>query len=107
MLDSLDRVDQTFRALADVTRRRIVERLSERPATVAELTRSSELTLAAVLQHVQVLERCGLVATTKVGRSRTCRLDRAGLDVVERWIADRRRLWDQRLDRLGDLLGED
>jgi DNA-binding transcriptional ArsR family regulator len=62
------------------------------------------MTLAAVVQHLQVLEKSGLVRTTKVGRVRTCRMEPKGLSVAERWISDRRSLWERRLDRLGQLL---
>jgi DNA-binding transcriptional ArsR family regulator len=64
------------------------------------------MSLAAVLQHVQVLESCGLVKTEKVGRTRTCRMERAAMTAAEQWITDRRRGWEARLDRLGDLLND-
>jgi DNA-binding transcriptional ArsR family regulator len=100
-----DAVAQVFYALADPTRRALVERLSRGPASVADLARPLDITLAAVVQHVQVLERSGLVRTEKVGRVRTCRFEPSGLEVAERWIAERRSLWERRLDRLGDILG--
>jgi DNA-binding transcriptional ArsR family regulator len=99
-------VDQVFDALGDPTRRRIVERLSRGPTTVSELARPMVITLAAVVQHLQVLERCGLVRTEKVGRVRTCRVDAQGLAVAAKWIEQRRGLWDRRLDRLGAVLAE-
>jgi DNA-binding transcriptional ArsR family regulator len=99
-------VDRVFHALGDPTRRAIVERLSSGPASVSSLARPLDITLAAVVQHLQVLESSGLVRTSKVGRVRTCRMEPAGLSVVERWIAGRRSLWERRLDRLGDLLAE-
>jgi len=99
-------VDRVFHALADPSRRAMVERLSRGPASVKELAAPLSMTLAAVVQHVQVLEQSGVIRTEKVGRVRSCRLDPAGLGVAERWIADRRALWERRLDRLGDLLGE-
>jgi DNA-binding transcriptional ArsR family regulator len=64
------------------------------------------VTLAAVIQHLQVLEKSGLVHTEKIGRVRTCRIEPAGLSVAEQWINDRRALWEARLNRLGDLLAE-
>ncbi len=64
------------------------------------------MTLTAVVQHLQVLEESGLVRTEKVGRVRTCRIETAGLAVMEKWIGDRRSRWERRLDRLGDLLAE-
>jgi DNA-binding transcriptional ArsR family regulator len=100
------RVDRVFHALGDPTRRAIVEKLSYGPISVSTLAKPLNVTLAAVVQHLQVLEQSGLVRTTKVGRVRTCRMEPAGLSVVERWIASRRSLWERRLDRLGDLLAE-
>lgn len=91
-------------ALAEPSRQVIVERLSRGPAAVSELARPLDLTLAAVVQHVQVLERAGLVYSKKIGRVRTCQLDTKSLDVLQRWIADRKALWERRLDRLGELL---
>ena len=93
-------------ALADPTRRAMVERLSAGPTSVSTLAAPLQMTLAAVVQHLQVLEQSGLVQTEKLGRVRTCRLEPSGLAVLEDWIADRRRLWEKRLDRLGDLLTE-
>jgi DNA-binding transcriptional ArsR family regulator len=99
-------VDRVFHALGDPTRRAIVEKLSERPLSVSRLAKPLAITLAAVVQHLQVLEKCGLVHTEKVGRVRTCQIEPAGLSVAEQWIGDRRSLWERRLDRLGDLLAE-
>jgi DNA-binding transcriptional ArsR family regulator len=93
--------------LGDPTRRAIVERLSEGPISVSQLAAPLAITLAAVVQHLQVLEESGLVHTEKVGRVRTCRMESSGLSVVERWIEDRRSMWERRLDRLGDLLAEE
>jgi DNA-binding transcriptional ArsR family regulator len=70
------------------------------------LAKPLAITLAAVLQHVQVLEESGLVHTEKAGRVRTCRIEPAGLSVAEQWIDDCRSTWERRLDRLGDLLAE-
>ena len=85
----------------------MVERLSEGPASVSELGRPLDMSLAAVLQHVQVLELSGLVRTQKIGRTRTCSINPAVLRSAEDWIADRRGLWERRLDRLGDYLSAD
>jgi DNA-binding transcriptional ArsR family regulator len=98
--------DRIFHALGDRTRRAIVERLSAGPMTVSMLAAPLAITLAAVIQHLQVLEKGGLVRTEKVGRVRTCRIEPAGLAVMEKWIAERRAHWEKRLDRLGDLLNE-
>jgi DNA-binding transcriptional ArsR family regulator len=82
----------------------MVERLSQGPASVSELGRPLDMSLAAVLQHVQVLELSGLVRTQKIGRTRTCSIDPAVLRSAEDWIAERRSLWERRLDRLGGYL---
>ncbi|XXY34817.1 metalloregulator ArsR/SmtB family transcription factor [Sorangium sp. So ce260] len=106
MLNSSASLDQVFHALADPTRRAMVERLSGGPASVSELARPLDMSLAAVVQHLQVLEQSGIVRTRKVGRVRTCRIDPGALSAAERWIAERRALWERRLDRLGDFLAE-
>jgi DNA-binding transcriptional ArsR family regulator len=107
MLEQPAAIDRVFHALADRTRRELVQRLSRGSASVSELARPLPMTLAAVLQHLQVLEDSGVIATRKVGRVRTCELDPRGLMRAERWIADRRALWEGRLDRLGALLEAD
>ena len=99
--------DQVFAALGDPTRRRLVEQLSRGPASVSDLAGPLGITLAAVVQHLQVLEQSGVIRTEKVGRVRTCRIDPRGLNVAAEWIAARRALWERRLDRLGDLLAAD
>jgi len=99
-------IDRVFHALGDPSRRAIVEKLSEGPISVSRLAEPLAITLAAVVQHLQVLEESGLVRTEKVGRVRTCSIEPAGLSVAERWIDDRRSMWERRLDRLGDLLAE-
>lgn len=106
MLNQLQ-VDQVFHAFGDPTRRRLVEQLSRGPASVSELARPLGITLAAVVQHLQVLERSGVVRTAKVGRVRTCQIEPAALDVAAAWISERRALWERRLDRLGAILAED
>jgi DNA-binding transcriptional ArsR family regulator len=100
-------VDRAFHALADPTRRALVEHLSRGPASVTDLATPLDITLAAVVQHIHVLEDSGIVRSEKVGRVRTCRIDLAGLGVVEGWIAERRALWERRFDRLGEVLAED
>jgi DNA-binding transcriptional ArsR family regulator len=99
-------IDRVFHALGDPTRRAIVEKLSEGPITVSHLAKPLDITLAAVVQHLQILERSGLVYTEKVGRVRTCRIEPKGLSVAEKWIDERRSLWEKRFDRLGALLAE-
>ena len=98
---SLDRV---FHALADPTRRGLVERLVRGPASVSELSRPLAMSLPAVMQHLQVLEAAGLVRSEKTGRVRTCRIEPAALRTAEAWITDQRTAWETRLDRLGDYL---
>jgi DNA-binding transcriptional ArsR family regulator len=100
-------IARVFNALGDPTRRAIVERVSKGPVSVSDLAKPLELTLAAVVQHVQVLEAGGLVHTTKVGRVRTCSLRAKGFDLASGWLADRKSLWERRLDRLGAMLDED
>src|SRR5919199_2240200 len=99
-------LDRVFQALADPTRRSLVDRLARGPASVSELARPLPMTLPAVVQHLQVLEASGLVRSEKVGRVRTCRLVPGALRPVEQWISERRTTWERRLDRLGDYLAE-
>ena len=105
MLNQLP-VDHVFQAIGDPTRRKLVEQLSRGPASVSDLARPLGITLAAVVQHLHVLERSGVVRTEKVGRVRTCQLEPAALDLAAAWIAERRALWERRLDRLGAILTE-
>ena len=107
MLDQTIDLDRTFQALADRSRRSMVERLTLGPASVSELARPLSMSLAAVVQHVQVLEACGVVRTEKVGRTRLCRIQPAAMTAAEQWITERRRGWESRLDRLGDVLNEE
>jgi DNA-binding transcriptional ArsR family regulator len=99
-------LDRIFHALADPSRRLIVERLSRGPASVSELAQPLPMSLPAVVQHLQVLEGSGLVRSEKVGRVRTCRIEPVALRPVERWISARRTSWERRLDRLGEYLDE-
>jgi DNA-binding transcriptional ArsR family regulator len=99
-------IDRVFHALGDPTRRAILDKLGEGPLSVSRLAAPLDITLTAVVQHLQVLEESGLVHTEKVGRVRTCRIETAGFSVLEQWIRDRRSVWERRLDRLGDLLAE-
>jgi DNA-binding transcriptional ArsR family regulator len=99
-------LDRVFQALADPSRRLMVERLTHGPASVSELGRPLDMSLAAVVQHVQVLEASGLLRSEKVGRVRTCTIDPDALRSAERWITERRTQWEHRLDRLGGFLAE-
>ncbi len=99
-------LDRVFQALADPGRRLMVERLSRGPASVSELGKPLSMSLAAVVQHVQVLEASGLLRSEKVGRTRTCRIEPAALRSAEGWLAERRTLVERQLDRLGAYLAE-
>ncbi|HET7444573.1 MAG TPA: metalloregulator ArsR/SmtB family transcription factor [Solirubrobacterales bacterium] len=99
-------LDDAFLALADPSRRSMVERLSRGPASVSELAEPLAMSLPAVVQHLGVLQRSGLVSSEKVGRVRTCRLQPEPMQAVERWIAAHRADLERRLDRLGDVLDE-
>lgn len=99
-------LDQAFQALADPTRRAVVERLCDGPASVSELAKPFAMTLAAVVQHVQVLEAAGLVQSQKIGRVRTVQLDSTGLRTAEEWLVARRTRVERDLDRLAALLTE-
>ena len=107
MLNRADDIDLLLHALADPTRRGIVERLGSGSASVTQLAAPLSMSLPAVVQHLQVLERSGVISTQKVGRVRTCRLEPHRLDQVQHWIAARRRAWERRLDRLGHVLDDD
>lgn len=104
MLNQQPNLDLMFQALADPTRRLMVDRLSRGPASVSELAKPFNMSLPAVVQHLQMLEQSGLVRSEKVGRVRTCTIDTGALSQAEKWINDRRIGWERRLDRLGDLL---
>ena len=98
--------DQVFHALADANRRAIIERLTSGPATVSELARLLDVTVAATVQHLQVLQASELVRSEKTGRVRTCRIDPSGLRRAEEWLRLQRTTWERRLDRLGEVLRE-
>jgi DNA-binding transcriptional ArsR family regulator len=101
-------VDRILHALGDPTRRAIVERLSRAgPQSVSHLAKPLAITITAVAQHLQILEQGALVRTEKIGRTRTCSLQMSGLAALEQWITYQRSEWENRLDRLGDLLAED
>lgn len=99
-------LDLAFQALADPSRRAMVERLVAGPASVSELAKPLAMSLPGVMQHLAVLEASGLVISEKIGRTRTCRIEPAVLAHAEHWIAERRALWERRFDRLGQFLEE-
>ena len=99
-------LDRVFQALSDPSRRAIVDRLSRGDASVSELARPLAMSLAAVVQHIQLLEGSGLIQTQKTGRVRNCHLDRDVLSQAESWLSQRRTLWEDNLDRLGEVLAQ-
>ena len=104
MLNQSRALDRAFHALADSTRRRLIERLTQEPVSVSELARPLAMSLPAVMQHLAVLEASGLVRSAKSGRVRTCRINTEALSLAEQWINARRSEWERRLDQLGDYL---
>ncbi|AKF84836.1 ArsR/SmtB family transcription factor [Myxococcus fulvus] len=98
------RLDATFGALADVTRRGVLERLGQGEASITELAERFDMTLTGMKKHVHVLEEAGLVITEKQGRVRTCRLGPCRLEDEVAWMNGYRRLVEARLDRLGEFL---
>jgi DNA-binding transcriptional ArsR family regulator len=98
--------DAVFQALGDPTRRALLERLDSGPLTVSQLAAPFPISLAAVVQHLQVLEQCGLVQTEKIGRVRTCSIAPGGLDSAIDWLRARRTPAERRLDRLGVVIDE-
>ena len=107
MLNQQPNLDLMFQALADPTRRAMIDRLSRGPASVSELARPFAMSLPAVVQHLQALENSGLVTSQKVGRVRTVQIQPDTLSLAEQWINDRRTAWSRRLDRLGEVLAAD
>ncbi len=99
-------LDRMFGALADPSRRMMMERLSRGPASVSQLAEPLSMSLPAVVQHLAVLEGAGLIRTQKIGRVRSCTLEASAMSQAEHWINDRRTEWQRRLDRLGDFLDE-
>jgi len=97
-------LDRSFAALADPTRRAMVERLAQGPATVKELAAPLAMSLPAVMLHLKVLEASGLVTSEKQGRVRTCRIDPQSLSQVELWVSERRAMWERKLAHLGAFL---
>ncbi|MBB1250567.1 helix-turn-helix transcriptional regulator [Rhizobium sp. G21] len=103
---SKDRLDRTFAALSDATRRGIIDQLGRGDASITRLADEFRMTPTGMKKHVQVLERAGLVVTEKVGRVRTCKLGKHGLNAEADWIAARRKLFEARFEALDDLLSE-
>jgi DNA-binding transcriptional ArsR family regulator len=97
-------IDRTFDALADSTRRGVLERLTRGPATITELAQPFGMSLTGMKKHVRVLEDAELVRSEKVGRSRRCSLGPRSLEDLQAWMDAYRRMLDERLDRFGELL---
>ena len=97
-------LDAVFHALADPTRRAVVQRLVRGPATVSELAQPFAMALPSFMKHVGVLEEAGLIRSNKLGRVRTCALERQRLAAAERWFAEQRALWEDRYSNLDSLL---
>jgi len=107
MLNYQAPLDLAFQALADPARRAIVDRLALGPASVSELAKPLPMSLPAVMLHLKVLEESGLVKSRKVGRVRTCEVVPQMLSEAERWISERRRMWERSLDQLGVYLEQE
>jgi len=107
MLNHKSALDGVFHALADPTRRAIVQQLARGQASVSEVAKPLGITLSAVVQHIQVLEQCGVIRTRKEGRVRTCRVEPKALALVEQWVAARRGSWEEHFDRLGAMFEEE
>ena len=101
------RIDRLFHALGDPTRRAILDLLSRGPISVTRLAEPLGITLSAVGQHLQILEESEVVRTEKLGRVRTCRIEPAGFNLLEKWIKDHRTHWELSLDRLGEMLADE
>ena len=97
-------IDGVFVALADPTRRGVIRRLGRGPTSVGDLAREFPMTLPSFMKHVRTLESNGLIRTVKVGRVRTCVLNRDRLDLLDDWLAEQRRIWEDRTDRLERLV---
>ena len=104
MANYTNNLDTIFHALADPTRRSVIERLSRGPASVSELAQPFAIALPSFLQHLKVLEACGLLRSQKVGRVRTCQIEPQALEMTEDWLVEQRSLWEQRLDQLDSYL---
>lgn len=100
MLNQSPQLDRVFHALSDPTRRAVLDRLARGPASVSELAAPFETTLAAIVQHVQVLEASGLISTEKIGRTRTCSVSAETMARAEQWLGTCRAVWEARLDRM-------
>ncbi|AOP36294.1 transcriptional regulator [Leptospira tipperaryensis] len=104
MLNHSSSLNRVFYALSDPSRLTIVERLSKKGASVSELAQPLNMSMAAVVQHIQILEESGLIKTHKVGRVRSCQVEPRSFELIETWLNQRRKFWERNLDRLGEFL---
>lgn len=104
MPQSAEPVELVFKALGDPTRRKVLERLGRGPASMTELAAPFQMALPSFVQHMRVLEQCGLVSSAKIGRVRRYALAPQRLKVAEQWLAQQRALWERRLDQLDGFL---
>lgn len=106
MAEHQENLDRVFQALADPTRRAVIQQLSSGPASVSELANPHDMAFQSFSQHLKMLEDSGLVQSEKAGRVRTCRIAGKALSAAEDWIADQRRLWTEQFDQLDIYLSE-
>ncbi|MBK5571843.1 helix-turn-helix domain-containing protein [Ensifer sp. SSB1] len=99
-------LDLAFAALSDATRRGIIDRLGRGDASITSLADTFQMTLTGMKKHVQILERAGLVVTQKIGRVRTCKLGKRGLQAEAEWIEAHRKLFEARFEALDEIIGE-
>ncbi|TGK05217.1 ArsR family transcriptional regulator [Leptospira langatensis] len=104
MLNYSSSLDRIFYALSDPTRRGMIEQLSKKKASVSELASPLNMSMAAVVQHIQILEESGLIKTQKVGRVRSCQVEPRSFKAMESWLSQRRKFWERNLDRLDEYL---
>jgi DNA-binding transcriptional ArsR family regulator len=104
MVATAEPIDSLLKALADPTRRRVLERLGQSPASVGDLAERFDMALPSFVQHLKILEECRLVRSKKAGRIRTYELVPDRLKILEDWLAKQRDLWERRLDRLDEYL---
>lgn len=104
MLNNSQSLDRIFYALSDPSRRSMIEHLGKKEASVSELAEPLNMSMAAVVQHIQILEESGLISTRKTGRVRTCRIEPRSLETIEGWLTQRRKFWEKNLDNLGEFL---
>lgn len=106
MTNQSNPLDLVFQALADPTRRGMVDRLSRGPASVGQLAEPLRMALPSVMQHLRLLEKSGLIRSEKTGRVRICHIQPAALSAAEQWINRRRGMWERQFDQLDDYLNE-